>query len=323
MKAPDPRDWSIYWKRPTVTSFGDLFPENYDDAIREFWQSQLDGEFRHVVDIACGNGALTWIANEILNGGDRQTRITGVDFAAISPFKTLQREKKDYPSVRFMGNTPAEKLPFGDGRIDIAISQYGIEYSDLDKSIPELARVLGPAGRMSFILHDPDSVIVKGATLNLEGFRLVLNEIAVHEPVMQLVELAMRTRAREKLRASDEYQQLVARINERVAHIRGLLQNYPPPSPVHLYMDRLNFALKETPDRQGLDRRALVAQARDGLQAHIDRVEDLEAAALSPPERRHLVGLIEAAGFAVTENRTLVYQGDKNFGIALAARRTG
>ena len=67
MNFPDPKDWSLYWRRPTVTSFGDLFPENYDGAILEFWKTQLVGEFNHVVDIACGNGALTWLANEIIN----------------------------------------------------------------------------------------------------------------------------------------------------------------------------------------------------------------------------------------------------------------
>jgi ubiquinone/menaquinone biosynthesis C-methylase UbiE len=321
MKTPEAKDWSIYWTRPTVTSFGNIFPENYDDAILEFWKTQLVGEFRHVVDVACGNGALTWIANDILNGGRRQTRITGVDFANISPFRTLQRNKKDYPSVRFMGNTPAETLPFRDGSIDMVISQYGVEYADLEKTIPELARVLTDAGRMSFVLHDEESVIVKGAMLNLEGFRLVLNEIAIHEPCLRLVELGRRISNPAEQQRSAEYQGVLAQINESANRIRGLTQNFPPPSPLHLYMDRLNYALNEARTHKKADQKALIAEARDGLQAHVDRIDDLAAAALSEEERRDLVSLVERQGFTVTEDRALYYEGDKNFGTILAARR--
>ncbi len=67
MKQPDPQDWTRYWQRPTITSFGDMFPNNYDDTMLEFWQGQLTGELEHVVDVACGNGALSWIADDILN----------------------------------------------------------------------------------------------------------------------------------------------------------------------------------------------------------------------------------------------------------------
>jgi len=86
-------------------------------------------------------------------------------------------------------------------------------------------------------------------------------------------------------------------------------------------MDRLNYALNEARNHPKIDRQALIIQARVGLQAHIDRVEDLEAAALSEAERRHLVALIEGSGFTVTENRMLRYEGDKNFGTVLVAQR--
>ena len=71
-----------------------MFPNNYDGSILEFWKRQLIGEFNHIVDIGCGNGALVWICNEILNQGSGKTHLTGVDFADISPFKALGREVK-------------------------------------------------------------------------------------------------------------------------------------------------------------------------------------------------------------------------------------
>lgn len=151
MSNPDPQDWTPYWRRPTLTSFGDIFPNNYDGSILEFWQRQLTGQLQHVVDVACGNGALTWIANSILNRDGNRTRVTGVDFADIDPFAALKRKPGRYPQVRFIGNTPAEQLPFADASVDLLISQYGIEYSDLSRSVPEAARVLVPGA--SPVLH--------------------------------------------------------------------------------------------------------------------------------------------------------------------------
>ncbi len=64
MKKIDEKSWSTMWENPSITTFGwGDFAENYDGAILEFWKSQLNGEFNQVLDLACGNGALTWIAN--------------------------------------------------------------------------------------------------------------------------------------------------------------------------------------------------------------------------------------------------------------------
>ena len=171
MKKLDAKIWSHSWQSPRLTSFGADLPNNYDGAFLEFWKQQLQGKFSHVVDLACGNGALTWISDDILNSGDRKTAITGVDFASISPFRALGRQEKDYPEVRFIGNSPIEKLPFEDNSVDLVVSQYGLEYSNLDKSIPEIGRVLTSSGKMSFILHDRDGVIVRDATKSIRGIQ--------------------------------------------------------------------------------------------------------------------------------------------------------
>jgi len=304
-----------------VTSFGDLFPDNYDDSILRFWEQQLAGTFNHVVDIACGNGALTWIANDLLNKGPGRTPVTGVDFARIAPFRTLRRKKKHYPAVRFIANTPAEKLPFEDHTIDLVISQYGVEYSDLERTIPELSRVMRLSSRMSFVLHDKESVIIKGATERLDDFRRVLDKIAIHEPVLEMERLNRQIPLAAQRQSSGEYQRLLAQINASLQKIRELVRDYPPRSPIHLYMERLNHALNSTSGRKKTDRQALIIEARDALRAHIERVEDLEDAALSEAGRARLVALIESEGFTVTENRTLAYKNDANIGSVLVAQR--
>ncbi|MCK6371332.1 MAG: hypothetical protein L6Q83_08420, partial [Gammaproteobacteria bacterium] len=61
MKKLDIRYWGPFWRNPTITSFGKLFPDNYDGAMLEFWRRQVTADVADIVDLACGNGALTWI----------------------------------------------------------------------------------------------------------------------------------------------------------------------------------------------------------------------------------------------------------------------
>lgn len=321
MKQPDPQDWTRYWQRPTITSFGDMFPNNYDDTMLEFWQGQLTGELEHVVDIACGNGALSWIADDILNSGARKTRVTGVDFADIKPFRVLGKKQRHFPEVRFIGNTPAEELPFEDQSIDLVISQYGVEYTNLDETIPEIARVLVPAGRMSFILHDKESVIIKGATDRLEDCRTVLIDIAIHKYALELDALCRRITNPRLRQQSPEHRRLVLKINSLANQVRALVQGYPARSSIHQYMERLNEALAHARNNKNVDRKAMIMFARDALRAHIERVEDLEAAALSDEGRRHLVSLVENAGFTVTEQAPLPFRNDDNVGSVFVAQR--
>lgn len=55
--------------------------------------------------------------------------------------------------MRFLAGTPAEQLPLADGSFDAVVSQYGIEYSDMERSVPEAVRVLAPGGRLRFACH--------------------------------------------------------------------------------------------------------------------------------------------------------------------------
>ena len=101
MQKSTPESWSEMWKSPFITTFGGEFENNYDGPILDFWKSQLHGDLRHVADLACGNGALTWIANDLLNADGNKARVTGVDIASIDPFAVLGRNQHDYPQVDF------------------------------------------------------------------------------------------------------------------------------------------------------------------------------------------------------------------------------
>ena len=325
MEKIDARSWSVMWENPSITTFGAaVFAGNYDDAILDFWATQLKGEFNHVVDLACGNGALTWIANDLLNAGERKAKITGVDFADIRPFATLKRREADYPAVSFIGNSPIEKLPFEDGSIDLVISQYGLEYSDLDRSIPEIGRVLGPKGKMSLIVHDRDGDLVKGEMLALDNYRTMLDVIRLDEYILKLARIHEKTGNAAAQSQSGEHEELTGKIDS----LRGIFQSIVARSPqdptVDNYNKRLEFALEEARKKRGKrkgDLNRFIEGARHLLGMSIQRKEDLVAASLTRQELKRLIALIRKAGFTITGNRPLMYKGQFNWGTIVVAER--
>ncbi|MGI9344538.1 MAG: class I SAM-dependent methyltransferase [Gammaproteobacteria bacterium] len=325
MSQFDPKYWSPFWKNPTITSFGKLFPKNYDESMLEFWRAQLDPRPSHVVDVACGNGAVVWLCDEILNAGDASTKITGVDLASISPFEVLRLDPRKFPDVEFIADTPAEQLPFADASVDLVVSQYGIEYSDLEKTVAEIGRVLSGEGRMAFILHHDNSVILTGATENLDDFRKVATDIALHEPLLDLCAMMDKHRKRDRLQGMPEYQDLVARINQLRYEVEFIVRKHmrkkQDTSVLTTYLQRLSEAAEETGGKKKVNRGGLVDAARDSLLQHIRRVEDLAAAALSAADRTRLIELVERQGFKVTINEALEYRSSGDMGLAFAARR--
>jgi ubiquinone/menaquinone biosynthesis C-methylase UbiE len=313
-----PEDWESYWRKNWITSFAEQFPSNYDGTIRDFWRARLTGDLEEIVDIACGNGALTWIADELLNRPSGSVRITGVDFAAIDPFAALHRSREDFPNVRFIGETSAEKLPFADDAIDFAISQYGIEYTDLDKSVPEVLRILRPSGRMAFIMHDAASTVVRDATRHLEEFEAVAG-LRIHEFALELHELGTRLTTPQERQSSSAFRALAAKLNALTQQVREIVRGHAERSAIHSYMDGLMQVFADPEPTAGMSGAARIIAVRDAFLAHVRKMAHMRAAALSKEDRRHLVGLIEASGYAVTEMAAIAYRHESNIGTGLVA----
>ncbi len=139
-------------------------PENPDSAsaIEAHWTSFFSefGAGKRVLDIATGNGVLLVWASRAARAAERELTLTGIDLAEIDPARFLPEHQADLASVRFIGNTAAESLPFADGSFDVVISQYGLEYADLELALSEAARVLTPGGYLHWLAHGMDSSVV-------------------------------------------------------------------------------------------------------------------------------------------------------------------
>jgi len=318
--------WSAAWRLAAATSFASQ-GEIIEGPALEFWQRQAEGQIGWMVDLACGNGALTWLFNDLLNGDSPRTLITGVDLASISPFRALSRAAEDYPAIRFIGNTALERLPFGNACVDLAVSQYGIEYAELPAAIAEVSRILKPTARVAFILHDREGALVQGAVKSLADYRLILEQVEAPGIILELAQLCREADGgpRSPVTAA-AHRQLLARLEQTSEAFTSLYRRNPDIHPVLVYKQKLNQAfgeaVKPAAERQ-FDVATFLAAARDAFLNNIRRLEQLEEVAPDAEIRRQLCRLLEQEGFRVTEMAPLHHAAGPVWGTTLTARRGG
>lgn len=140
--------WSRYWAAGATHSCAGDAGGTYTGSIGEFWRRSFSAlvEPAHVLDIGCGNGPL---ARQLLQlRTEPGIRCDAVDLAAIAPDWAATESR-----VRFHAGVAAESLPFPDGHFDLVVSQYGIEYSALERSLPEAMRVCRRDGELRLAMH--------------------------------------------------------------------------------------------------------------------------------------------------------------------------
>jgi ubiquinone/menaquinone biosynthesis C-methylase UbiE len=168
--------WDRYWQCDRIAScFDGAGATNYDDSVAAGWRDFFAGlpSRSRVLDLCTGNGAVALLAA----AAGKSFSITAVDQADIDPPSYVTRDRDELAAVRFVGRTEVESLPFRDNSFDVAISQYGVEYSDVTRTIPEIARVLGPGGQARFVVHATDGVVAANASTIIAEADLLLGEI--------------------------------------------------------------------------------------------------------------------------------------------------
>lgn len=152
VKTGQRSDWDNYWQgRTGQTSGAALVGVENNPAIMSFWSGKLSEFSRQldVLDVACGAGTVLKILSEL-----SFENLHGVDIsdAAINVLAT------QLPNVSGKVSS-LEKMPYEDKSFDLLVSQFGFEYSDWQKTIPEIARILSGEGVFMALSHKTGSAI--------------------------------------------------------------------------------------------------------------------------------------------------------------------
>lgn len=282
--------WSRYWASGVLHSCPG-YGERYGGSIARFWHGVFMAlpDPGRVLDVATGNGAIPRMLLE-------QRRTPGVtcdavDIARVQLPWLAKVDANDRTRVRLHSGLDASSLPFPAACFDLIASQYGLEYTDTDRTVPELLRVLAPGGAVAMVLHHsqgrPASLaaleIEHGIWLGREGGWFDATEAMV-EPMARAATAKGRESLRDDVRANAARERFNSLQNELSARAQG-------GDGADVLFEVRDTAMRafELATRQGAAAGlAAIASLRAEVEAGITRLRDLRDHALSEPQARAL-----------------------------------
>lgn len=157
--------WDHFWNvSNALSSFSKPNQKfGYPDDLVKFWEniaSECSDETK-ILDLCTGRGALALLFSQYSVDNHKDFAIYGVDAANIDISKTATESSliDSYKNISFLFNTNIESLPYEDNSFDLLVSQFGIEYSDIESTFRMLSKVLTVNGKSVIVCHDLNSEI--------------------------------------------------------------------------------------------------------------------------------------------------------------------
>jgi ubiquinone/menaquinone biosynthesis C-methylase UbiE len=174
--------WSQYWAQGNITSFTDIYANGYEGVIAKIWQNKFKtfSENQSVLDLCTGSASIIRLAKSKIPNFE-MINFTGVDYAQ----ELNVEDFSIYKNVELLPKINIEELPFENNCFDHVISNFGIEYSDIEKSIAEAIRVGKPTAKYHFLCHHHNSSILNDNSRLL----ICLNELNVEDGVLHTLSL--------------------------------------------------------------------------------------------------------------------------------------
>lgn len=153
MSAGSEQTWAEFWRAGGQGHKEGAVPPalaGIDSAQTELWQAAARRlrKGSHVLDLATGDGVVL----RKMRLARRDLKLIGVDSSAHLPAAPA--------GVELRTGVAMERLPFRPGTFDLVTSQFGYEYGATERTAAEVARILKPSGRFSFLVHHRDGPIV-------------------------------------------------------------------------------------------------------------------------------------------------------------------
>ena len=303
--------WNDYWSQGHKTSFGSAFTNCYEGVIKATWLQYFKTlkSNSKVLDLCTGNASLLRIAKSCLNE-DNNIHFTGVDYADINTSDGFAK----LSNINLMFNVNIEQLPFEADSFDYVISNFGIEYSNLNKSLAEASRVLIIAVSYTLVCHCYDSTIINSNANELAMLNLMLSEGNVLDNLKALIK-ALVIREKNKLQASaseqDSYQAACQsaekfrhKLNDKIAIIDNSFTKA-------LHESEFLAFLKYLLSKQCQDKETTLRAFKNSMQAHNSRLSAMINAALSMNQLTSVSELLKENGLSLLNIKDVVNEDGK------------
>jgi ubiquinone/menaquinone biosynthesis C-methylase UbiE len=306
--------WRDYWKADRPAS---CMPENERTAqeIAATWQkwfAECPGGSR-ILDIATGNGIVLTHAAAAGRKSHRAFALTGVDLAEIDPVRYLSSLEDDMRAATFIGGVAAEHLPFEAGSFDGVVSQYGLEYADLDQALAEVARVLVPGGILHWLAHSESSEVVQQ---NREQALEVEYLLAPRGPVHYMNTFVARQRRRKDMQYSMQM------LNESFAQAYEWCKAHPPAKVVQEMCSGFADIANRWQAYDPGDLAKMLEESERRLTSHAARIRSLLDAVMTAERRESLQSILTQPPWQnLTIDAVRVGEGPSEIGLHIRAER--
>lgn len=316
--------WSRFWKQGYITTFGASLAHNYDGPVRAFWTGVFEElpPATRILDIATGNGAVATLAVQLGDAAGKAFEVAGSDIAKIHPAVQSDPATERLRSrVDFHSHAPCESLPFEADSFDLAVSQFGFEYSDTDEALREMRRVLSPEGRFVAICHHADSGLIRDSRRELEVYRAALDEFDLFGRLERYFVNLGRGSLGGSVETLAQAQQRARRWSEELNAAVNTFQARFPADECSLEVVGAISGLARRARDLGRDKSLdeVNAAGREFSQAR-QRLSDMVHAALGPDQMEALAAAAKRAGFKHAEWAEFRAEADELAGWTFRAR---
>ena len=216
-----PEAWNTYWS-------GDQTGHAYSDhgssqpALSEFWQRNLSAlllssEPLKVLDLACGNGALTQLV-ESLKG------TTEIDMHCLDASSSaLANVASRMPNITTI-ESDMRPIPLADGGFDLVLSQFGTEYAGLG-AFDEAARMVAPNGTAIFVVHMQGGVIEAESKYNHDGTQALMDSKFLGNTA-KVVDLGFAQMAENSPENTLRFKEACVPFNQSIVAVESILTDY-------------------------------------------------------------------------------------------------
>jgi len=161
----DVQHWDAFWQA-REKAIGQEDAGARDRAPALYWESFFHEAFERnpksrLIDVACGNGAVTAIAMAAAQDTGANVDIHCLDYSMAA----VDELRKRFPEVGGVA-CDARTIPYQDGEFDIVVSQFGIEYAG-GEAFAEAARLVAADGTLAALVHLADGAINRECAGNL------------------------------------------------------------------------------------------------------------------------------------------------------------
>ncbi|WP_298634694.1 class I SAM-dependent methyltransferase [uncultured Umboniibacter sp.] len=169
--------WGNFWQKGHSTTFGEYYADGYTRGYINSWWRNVIAEAASplsVLEVGCGNASLL----PVLFESHLEGHYVGVDAADVAVSDAVTKRDNGSFSVELVARQGIELATLPRDDFDIIASVYGLEYSNLDQSIPRL-KSLTKEGRVELLVHHNDSIITKMSEKALSEFDFIVMAIVV------------------------------------------------------------------------------------------------------------------------------------------------